>query len=416
MKFRTNLRSRVTFSFALLGMIISIALAGALYVLTHTMEERLIAETLSAELEDYMARYKLDPDTAPPSSTVIRTYIIDSDHKAAPEKLHGLGSGLHKIQLEGRDYYAEVRISDKQHFIVLYDDEQIEHRENQFKLYLGIGVMVMTLLAALLGFWLAGRVISPVGELAARVSGLRPENHLAPMAEDFPNDEVGRLACEFDAYLKRLAAFIEREQSFTADVSHELRTPLAVIEGAAEILSEDPAVDETTRARVERISRAAHEMGELVSALLILAREEKGHMSETDCAVADLLSQVVNNHQHLVQHKAVELRLDIRAHTILPAECTLLRIVLANLIRNAISFTHQGSVLVSLDENGVTVQDTGIGIPKKQMQRIFERYYTGESGGEGIGLSLVKRICLRNGWHITIESQEEQGTTFRLSF
>jgi signal transduction histidine kinase len=62
------------------------------------------------------------------------------------------------------------------------------------------------------------------------------------------------------------------------------------------------------------------------------------------------------------------------------------------------------------------VKDTGIGISEEQMQRIFDRYYTGPTGGEGIGLSLVKRICRRYGWSIDIESHEGLGTIFRLSF
>lgn len=392
-------------------------LAVALYVLTIDMEERLIAETLSAELEDYIARYEVDPETLPPSSTTIHTYVILPGAKSSPELLlYELKAGLHQVQFEGRDYYAEVRVSDGRHFIVLYDDRQIRHRENQFKLFLGIGVLVMTLLSALLGFWLAGRVISPVGELAARIAGFRPEDHHEPMAEDFPRDEVGMLAHEFDAYLRRLAAFIEREQAFTADVSHELRTPLAVISGATEVLLEDPGLSDARRSRVERISRSVHEMSELVSALLLLVREEKNDVSVSSCAVGEVLQQVVEGHQHLLRHKSVEIKLDIQAQTILPVECTLLRVVLANLILNALTYTERGYISICLDEKGVSVKDTGIGIPREQLQRIFDRYYTGSTGGEGIGLSLVKRICRRYGWNIDIDSREDYGTLIRLSF
>ncbi|GMR08531.1 MAG: HAMP domain-containing sensor histidine kinase [Gammaproteobacteria bacterium] len=416
MRFRTSLRYRVTLAFALLGMVISLGLAGTLYVLTVDMEDRLIAETLSAELEDYITRYEVDAEAPPPTSTTIRTYVIQPGAKSAPEVLRELQAGLHQVQLEGRNYYAEVRVSDERHFIVLYDDRQIRHRENQFKLFLGIGILLMTLLSAFLGFWLAGRVIAPVRELATRVAGLHPEDHGAPLAEDFPHDEVGILAREFDAYLRRLAAFIEREQAFTADVSHELRTPLAVIEGATEILLDEPGLDEARRARIERIARSVHEMTELVTALLLLAREEKGNVSESGCAVGEVLQQVVEGHRHLLRHKPVEIKLDIQVQTILPVECTLLRVVLANLIRNAFSYTERGRVCISLEENGITVDDTGIGISPEQLRRIFERYYTASTDGEGIGLSLVKRICRRYGWNIDIDSREGRGTLIRLSF
>lgn len=416
MKFKTSLRYRVTLAFALVGTVVSLILAGALYVLTLDMEKRLIAETLSAELEDYIARYEIDPNTPPPASATIRTYIISPSVKSVPEALRKLKAGLHQVQLEGRDYYAEVRVKAGRHFVVVYDNERIRHREGQSKLFLGVGVLVMTLLSAFLGFWLAERVISPVVALARRVAGLRPKEYPPSLARDFPQDEVGVLAREFDAYQQRLAAFIEREQSFTADVSHELRTPLAVIEGAAVVLLDDPGLSEVQHSRVERIARSAQEMSELVAALLLLAREEKTDVSAPGCAVEEVLKRVIEGHQHLLRQKSVEIKLDIQAHTTIPVECTLLRVVLANLIRNAISYTEHGHISISLDEKSVSVTDTGVGISQKQIRRIFERYYTGPAGGEGIGLSLVKRICQRYEWNIDISSHEDHGTTFRLSF
>lgn len=416
MRFRTSLRYRITLAFAVLGLVVSVGLSGGLYVLTINMEERLITETLSAELEDYIARYRQDPAAQPPASTTMRTYVIQPGTTNVPVMLRELKTGLHQVRLGEKDYYAEVRHSGERHFIVLYHDRQVQQRENQFLLSLGIGVVVMTLLSALSGFRLAGRVIAPVGELAKRVAGLRPVDQPAALNEDFPDDEVGQLAREFDTYQQRLVAFMEREQAFTADVSHELRTPLAVIEGATDVLLDDPGMDESRRSRLERIARSTHEMTELVSALLLLAREEKADVSEAACAVEEVLQQVVAAQQHLLQHKDVVIKLAIQRPTRLPIRCSLLRVVLANLVRNAVNYTEQGYVAVCLDELGVTVQDTGIGIPPESMQRIFERYYSAGASGEGIGLSLVKRICQRYGWEITIDSREGQGTLIRLLF
>jgi signal transduction histidine kinase len=416
MKLSTSLRYRVTLAFALAGMVVSLCLAGALYLLTINMEQRLIEETLAAELEDYISRHAVNPQTPPPSSTTIRTYVILPGETSAPEPLRGLETGLHQVRLDSRDYFAEVRVNGERHYVVLYGDEQVRHRQDQFKLFLGIGVLVMTLLSASLGFWLTGRVISPVGELATRVAGLRPREHFWPLAADFPQDEVGILAREFDAYQRRLTEFVEREQSFTADVSHELRTPLAVIEGATEVLLDDPGLDDARRSRLERIARSAREMSELVTALLLLAREEKCGNTESDCVVSEVLNQVVESHRHMTKQKHVGLKLDIQARNTLPVQCTLLRVVLANLFRNALAHSERGTVSVLLDDHGVSIKDTGTGIPGEQIQRIFDRYYSRSTGGEGIGLSLVERICRRYGWRIDIDSHEGRGTIFRLSF
>ena len=416
MRFRTNLRYRVTLGFALLGLMVSVGLAIGLYVLTIDMEERLIAETLALELEEYITRYQQNPADTPPITSSIRIYVLERRAQHAPRILLQLQAGLHHLQLDGKGYYVEVREVEGRKFVVLYDDRQIRHRENQFKVFLGLGVLSMTLLSALLGYWMAGQVTAPVGELASRVADLAPDVKPESLADDFPHDEVGQLARNFAAYQRRLATFIEREQAFTADVSHELRTPLAVIEGASEVLLDDAGLSPAQRERVDRILRSVHEMSEMVTALLVLAREEKGGISTAGCMVEEALKHILEGQQHLLRHKAIDIKLDIQAQPSLPVECTLLRIVLANLIRNAIYYTEQGQVKIHLEQDGVTVEDTGIGIPAEHQQNIFERFYSTAQGGEGIGLSLVKRICLLYGWVIKISSQEGQGTRICLSF
>lgn len=416
MKFRTSLRYRITFAFAFIGGIVSLALAVALYWLTINMEERLIEETLSAELEDFIVRYRGDNSLLPPSSTLMQIHIIEAQNRdTTPAVLRDLDPGLHTVNLTGGSYFAEVRVSGTQHFIALYDDSQIRYREAQYQAFLVGAVVVMTLLSAALGFWLADRVISPVSELGRRVRQLEPEGNPCELGCDFPPDEVGFLASEFDAYQKRLRAFIEREQNFTADVSHELRTPLAVIEGAAEVLQEDAGLGEAQRTRIRRIARAAHEMTEMTSALLELAREQRKGQVSGDCDVARLLEDIIDSHRHLLERRDVSIEFDVTSPLRLPVQCALLRIVLANLVRNAFSYTRKGRVQIRLDEKGISVLDTGDGIPADQISEVFEPFYSAR-GGEGIGLSLVRRICRNYGWNVSLDSKLGQGTCFRLEF
>lgn len=416
MKFRTSLRYRITIAFALIGGIVSFALATALYWLTINMEERLIAETLSAELEDFIVRYRQDPSLVPPSSILMQIRVIDEQSpEGVATALRDLDTGLHQVTFDNGSYYAEVRKLGQQQFVALYDDSQVRQREVQYQAFLVGAVLVMTLLSAALGLWLAGRVVSPVSELGRRVRRLEPEGDPRELGRDFPPDEVGFLASEFDAYQKRLRAFIEREQNFTADVSHELRTPLAVIEGAAEVLQEDADLDEAQRTRIRRIARAAHEMTEITAALLELAREQRKGQASGDCDVAVLLEDVVDSHRHLLERRDVSVELDVTSRQHLPVQCALLRIVLANLIRNAFSYTRKGRVKITLDESGITVMDTGEGIPSEQLDEVFKPFYSGQ-GGEGIGLSLVRRICQNYHWEVLLDSKVGQGTCFRLDF
>ena len=415
MKFRTSLRYRVTFAFTLLGAFVSLTLALLLYQETVTVEQRLVAETLATEMGDYLERYATDPDSRPPSSTVMRSYVIDNGMAAGvPAPLLTLAAGFHRVRLDGLHYFAQVVEKADRRIVVLYDDAQIRHREQQYKAFLASGVLIMTLVSAALGYWLAGRVVSPVSELARRVRGLAPGGQIK-LADQFSDDEVGILAQNFDDYQARLQAFIEREQAFTTDVSHELRTPLAVVEGAAEVLQEDPRLEDDQRQRICRIMRATQEMAETTAALLELAREQVSGYPASACHVDSVLNEVVAGHRSILARKQVEVIIDLKASPELPVDCALLRIVVGNLIRNAFSYTREGRVIIELDDSGIRVSDTGVGIAGYQLDDIFKPFYS-DQGGEGIGLSLVKRICLRYGWHLEVHSQLGTGTCFNLLF
>jgi signal transduction histidine kinase len=128
-----------------------------------------------------------------------------------------------------------------------------------------------------------------------------------------------------------------------------------------------------------------------------------------------VLKEVVASHRSILARKQVEVIVDIQATPELPVDCALLRIVVGNLIRNAFSYTRQGRVGIELDANGIRVRDTGVGIADYHLDDIFKPFYS-DQGGEGIGLSLVKRICLRYGWRLDVSSQLGTGTCFSLLF
>jgi len=417
MNFRFSLRYRVALAFLMLGWLISMAMGGTLYWLTISMEEELIEETLSIELEDYINRYTLDPDTLPPSSTHIQGYVITGKMPDTfPAKLQQLPSGLSHIMIDGSGYYVELRKHNTKRFLVLYADEMIKHRENQYLGFLALGIGMMTLLSSVLGLWLAGRVILPITRLARQVSEMGPDFSPQPIKKDLPYDEVGELSRAIDGYHQRLVEFNERERAFTSNVSHELRTPLAVIEGASEVMLSEKELSKGSQKRVERIARAATQITRLTTALLALAREESDRDSKHQCPVHKILSQVVDEHQYLLSHKSVEVELNTNSKLITSSDPILLYVVLANLIRNAFSYTSQGIVHICLQDEHVVIEDTGAGMKEDQLLKMFDRYYSNNQskGGHGIGLSLVRRICERYDWEISVHSHEGRGTSVEL--
>ncbi|AGA89091.1 signal transduction histidine kinase [Thioflavicoccus mobilis 8321] len=425
MSVRRSLRNRVAITLAAFAALVSLSLATLMYLASHDLERRLVDETLNAELDDYIARRERNPRSLPAQTATIRAFVVaeNGGTMPIPPAVAALSSGRHELVLDGRPYRAAVRRADDRRFVVLFDVGALQRRERLFLLLLSVSVVLITVVSALSGRWLATAVIAPVTRLARRVAGLQPGEAPPPLAGEFPWYEVQELAADFDDYLARLHAFSERERLFTGDVSHELRTPLAVAAGAAELLAADPSLGEHNRARVARIGRAVAEMGEMTAALLALAREQGTAVAQpqpVSCDVALVAGELIERYRELFRAKPVTLTLEVRAHPQLAADRAVLSMVLGNLVRNALGFTQEGEVAVRIEADALEVSDTGPGI-SRVIQRhggdLFRPYVRGpDSDGAGLGLSLVQRLCVHQGWQVGLTGRPGGGTVARLVF
>jgi signal transduction histidine kinase len=415
---RHSLRRRVALAFAGLGAVLSLLLTTGIWLAAHDVSRRLIDQTLKAELEDYMARRARNPRSLPPATASLRGYLVPAGSTGddVPPAIRNLPLGQHEIELDAVPYRVAVAERDGDRYLILFSEERQRLREQRFLGYLIGGALLMTLLASVGGRWLAGRVIAPVAELAAAVGSAEPEKPPQLSDRHQSDDEIAELARAFDHYHARLAAFLERERTFAADASHELRTPLAVIRGAAEVLADDTTLTDAQTERIARIQRATEGMSGLIAALLILAREETAPVEEP-CDAVQIARDCIERHQALAKPRGTTLSLEAPAPVKLPVPAAMFAIVIANLLHNAVVHTENGVVAVHLDAKQLTVRDTGIGIRDSEIGQVFRRYYRGaESGGVGIGLSLVKRICDRHGWRIELESAASGGTVAKLHF
>ena len=418
MRFSRSLRFRVATAFAAIGGVISLVAAVGLYVAVRDAGERLIDETLKAEIEDLLARRTRNPLSLPPATATLRGYVlpVQAGEPVPPAAVAAKPPGGHEVRLG--EVHFRVAIADRagSRYFLLYDETHFRQQQAYLILYLAVFVTLMTLLSGGLALWLAEGVIEPVKELARRVRELQPDAHPEHLTEDFPHDEVGELAHAFELAVDRLADFVDRERAFTADVSHELRTPIAVIRGAAEVLLADETRPPRERQRLERIERAATDMADLSTALLAMARERDDDRREP-VDLAALVEESVEKHRHLLGERPVEVALEFVARPRVAADPNLLAIVIANLLRNSFAYTERGSVRIRLDAQTLDVADSGLGIPRDALDKVFQRLYRGaHSEGAGIGLSLVKKICDRYGWSITLESEEGVGTRAELRF
>lgn len=414
-----SLRFRVALVFAVFGALLSILFSGAIYLTAHQLGHRLMDETLDAELDDTVARHARNPIFIPPNTTSIKGYLLAEElhTRNVPAEIIELLPGRHNVSIGEIDYRLLVADRNGFRYFMLFDTDKQHEREKKFFRLLLYFALFMTLASAGGGFWLAVAIVTPVTRLARQVGLAEPGDTNLSLDKLARNDEVGELARAFDRYLRRIGEFMAREHYFTSDVSHELRTPLAIILGTVEVLEQDEMLTAKQQARIQRIRRAAQDMSELSTALLLLAREHTPAADEHPCNVGEVMRACVDKHQHLIGDRPIRLEMELIDASYLTVEHHLLESVIGNLLRNALFNTQSGTILLRLEAGRLIVKDTGFGIPPEMLAHVFEHHYKGAtSTGAGVGLSLVKRVCDRYGWHISIDSQEGQGTTVVIEF
>jgi len=212
------------------------------------------------------------------------------------------------------------------------------------------------------------------------------------------------------------------KKDFVSNVSHELRTPLTSIKGYAETLRNE--VDTVPGKKyLEIIERNTDRLVNIVNDLLLLSNlEEKAVLELEDVDLRVFLENVIRIFDQRLKDKQLSLVIDVKEN--LPrikADLFKLEQMLVNLLDNAVKYTDRGEITVSLDVHDkrvrIQVRDTGIGIPKDDIPRIFERFYVVDksrsrrSGGTGLGLSIVKHIVLLHHGTIDIESALGKGTS-----
>ncbi|HCX63025.1 MAG TPA: hypothetical protein DHU59_11400, partial [Clostridiales bacterium] len=217
-----------------------------------------------------------------------------------------------------------------------------------------------------------------------------------------------------------------RQKEFVADASHELRTPLTVIQTNLDVvLSDDEGTVEENEVWLDNAYSETRVMAKLIDQLLILA---KADVNEEKLAVSEfLLSEVVENvcqsMEVLAKKKGLDFIVNVAEDIKIKADYDKIRRLVVILVDNAVKYTEEGKITVSLytekNKKIFTVEDTGIGIAKKDLCRIFDRFYRADKarhreGGTGLGLSIAKWIADVHRFSLTVESTINEGSKFTL--
>ncbi len=290
-------------------------------------------------------------------------------------------------------------------------------------------VAILILLATLGGYLILRRAFVPVDKIRHTAEEIMESGDLSRrIALPKGKDEIAALAGAFDEMLDKIEDSFHREQQFTSDASHELRTPIAVILSECEYMTDCAATSEEYKEAAAVVSRQAERMSRLVSELLTLSRMDKNTLTqnfeETD--ISELLAFVCDE-QLEIHGETPALTREIAPGLQAKADRFLLARLFINLIENAYRYTPaDGKIavrLVASDEKiTFSVEDSGIGIAKADIPKIWGRFYqvdparSEKEGSMGLGLSMVKWIAACHDGEVTVESTVGKGSTFTFSF
>lgn len=422
-----GLPRKIRIVFIVQALLVTLAVGIGAWVVSILAKQALFRELLREDAAYYWDSYAQDPATAPPNTRRVRGLRVDAGLAGTPGStghlpLETLAPGFHDLGDNG--WLVWVDDGPGGRLYLMYD------RRHARTLIWWIAVLpvLLTLLAIYLSSWYAYRasrdLIVPVNELARQVARWDPSD---PDPEALDPERLGirskgetrQLAQALSGMARRVGEHIRREHDFTRDASHELRTPLTVMRVAADMALADPALSQRTRRALQRIARAGVDMEGVIESQLLLARESRSNAQLQQVDVARLVADELEKARESVLERPVELRLDVTASPVLDTSERALRVAVGHLIENACQYTARGEVLLQLDADSLTITDTGVGMGSDELIRAFEPFFRANpdaSTGPGLGLSIVRRLCERFGWTITLESQPGQGTRAVLGF
>ncbi|MBO6504311.1 MAG: HAMP domain-containing histidine kinase [Kordiimonadaceae bacterium] len=303
---------------------------------------------------------------------------------------------------ENGHFHALVRpLADGRSLYVFFNARRFIRSTPQIKYFLvlisvmaGIGILLSLLALARM----SRKVSSPMEDVARILADGGSVVDRLRIPPDAPK-ELHALARAIEERDGRIQALIERERQFNRDASHELRTPLAVAFGAAEVLEEK----EMRSKALTRLKSAIKDMQQLTEGILWLGRDPETAQS---CPVAQVCERSIEAYGHLVADRNVVIRLEGPLEGDMPVPEPVALVMIGNILRNALSYTEEGEVVIEATNNSVRITDTGVGFGEVDPDK----------EGFGVGLTLVERLCRHFEIVFALEAREGGGTVAMLTW
>jgi signal transduction histidine kinase len=291
----------------------------------------------------------------------------------------------------------------------------------------GIALAILAVVALLLGWFVAGRMLRPLRTITATARRISARDLHERIAMSGPNDELKELGDTFDELLARLQRSWDAQRQFVSNVSHELRSPLTRLRLQAEIASTDPAATvESLQDGYKRVIAAAHRQEELIAALLSLAKGQRGLQHQETFDLAPIAQAILDAHRPQADELGLQIDSDIKPASV-GGDPRLIEQMIGNLVDNAILHNTRGGSLqlTTATEAGqgvLMISNDGPIIPTNELERLFRPFERLEPGrrqhqaGHGLGLSIVDAIATAHGAATTARSKPQGGLEIEITF
>lgn len=282
-------------------------------------------------------------------------------------------------------------------------------------------VFVILLVPTILGgHLLARKVTSPITNFSEKLKKLSSENLEERIQNPKTSDELEELADSFNNLLDRISESFKRERQFIGDVAHELKTPLSILQGNVELALSKNRPKEEYQKVLKETQIDTNKISTTLKNILDLAWSESDNFKAEKINLSKLLEELKELAVKMALQKQITVVGSIAQKIIVSGKSDKLSKALLNIIDNAIKYTPvHGTITISLAKNQsaalIKIKDTGIGIAKKDLPLIFERFYRGSKTdktiGAGLGLAIARAIITSHRGNINIESTVGRGTT-----
>lgn len=370
------------------------------------LEDQIFDYQVSRTIENVMQGEQLPKEASGSVQSLEMQYYIGLD--SMPAWLRGevdpewQNRSFEVFAEERGHFHAAVRtLENGRNIYLLFDARPFIRSTPQIKAYLAIiGTMAGLVFLVSLFFMLrtTRKVSVPLEDMAAVLSDGKQVTPSFDLPAAAPA-ELHALARAIEERDVRISALLDREREFNRDASHELRTPLAVAYGAVEVLEE---TDSKSKA-LFRLKTAIKDMQLLTEGILWLGRDPARSQA---CNAIAVCQQCITAYSHLVGDRKVLIRLDTDGDVEMQAPEAVALVMVGNILRNALSYTDQGEVVLFVRDGFVRVTDTGAGYGHVNKDR----------EGFGVGLTLVTRLCHHFGLSFSVNARKGGGSEARLGW